>query len=99
MMVVITEHIANSLYGWLSQHLLEVQPNVFMGVVSARVRAHIIQTITRDIKRSLGGATVVTIQSNTLDMATIGCTTYQIHDFDGLKLMVAPTHVPRATTH
>lgn len=94
MMIVIAEQIAPALRGWLATHLLEVQPHVFVGVVSARVRQQIINEVRQHIKPPIGGATIVyadTTATHALEIVTVGQTTYVRHDFDGLPLMMLPT--------
>jgi CRISPR-associated endoribonuclease Cas2 subtype I-E len=94
MMTVITEQITPALRGWLTTHLLEVQPHVFVGVVSARVRQQIINEVRRHIKPPFGGATIVyaaTTTGQALEIITVGQTTYVLEDFDGLPLMMRPT--------
>jgi CRISPR-associated endoribonuclease Cas2 subtype I-E len=88
MMVVVAEHITPVVRGWLAMHLLEVQPLVFVGVVSARVRQHLIADLPRHLANGSGGVTVVWADAGAMQMRTYGHVRYTVCDFDGLPLMV-----------
>lgn len=87
MLILIGERLESGLAGWLSHFLLEVAPQTFVGVVSARVRNEILQVVPR--KLAGGALTVVYTARNEQGyiIKTYGETTYQVEDFDGLTLM------------
>ncbi len=87
MLIIIGERLESGVSGWLSNFLLEVSPQTFVGVVSTRVRTEILQAIPRKLA---GGAITVVYTARTEQgyvVKTYGETTYQVVDFDGLALM------------
>ena len=88
MMVIIAERISPPVRGWLTMHLLEVQPLVFVGVVNARVRQQLAADLQRQLTAGTGAATLVWEESGVIRLRTYGQTSYMVHDFDGLSLMV-----------
>jgi CRISPR-associated endoribonuclease Cas2 subtype I-E len=88
MLLMIGERLPNKLHGYLSQMLLEVQPQTFVGVVSARVREQLIA----EVKRQLGPFGAMTIISSSKNeqgfvVRVFGQTTFTPLDLDGIQVM------------
>jgi len=98
MMVIIAERIAPPVRGWLTMHLLEVQPLVFVGVVNARVRQQLAVDLQRQMTAGVGAATLVWDEAGIIHLRTYGQPSYVVHDFDGLALMVQALLPHRGTT-
>lgn len=88
MMFLIGERLPSKLHGYLSHLLLEVQPQTFVGVVSARVREQILAEITRQIG-PFGAMTVVISGKNEQGFVVrvFGQTTFTPLDLDGIQVM------------
>lgn len=98
MIVLIGERLPAKLSGYMSQMLMEVAPQTYVGVVSARVRMQ----LCGEIRRQLGpfGAMTVIYTSKTPQGYTIeayGDTSYTPVEYDGIHLM-AMRNVPRVDT-
>ena len=92
MMCIIGENLPSKLAGWLSHWLIEVQPQVYVGVVSARVRDQLLQQVRSQLAKG-GGATAVYPTRNEQGMMikTYGVTTQHVVDLDGVLLMAKRT--------
>ena len=95
MLMIIGERLPPKLHGYLSQILLEIAPQTFVGVVSTRVRMQ----LCADMRRQLGplGAATVVYTCNTTQGYTItvyGQTSYVPVECDGLQLMSARRITP-----
>jgi CRISPR-associated endoribonuclease Cas2 subtype I-E len=70
--------------------LSEVQPQLFVGVVSARVRETIVRYLRKEIGLHGGGATLVYAATTAqgFQLICIGDTPFQPIDMDGMVQMV-----------
>ena len=88
MVFMIGERLPSKLHGYLSHTLLEVQPQTCVGVVSARVREQLIDTVRRQIG-PFGAMTIIVSSKNEqgYQITVFGQTTFAPVDFDGIQLM------------
>ena len=91
MVIIVNESLPGSVTGWLSQWCIEVQRNVFIGVMNARVRTEIIDSMRRE-KGTNGAAVCIYPQSGEPGFAIecIGTPSLALASFDGLILPVRP---------
>ena len=91
MTVLVLARAPAGLRGLLSRWFLEVQANVFVGTVSARVRDKLWEKVVAG--HSLGGAVLVYRALNEQGFAirTIGDLNREIVDMDGMLLVRKPT--------
>lgn len=91
MVVMILERVPKSLRGELSRWMLECQPNVFVGNLSARVRDKLWGLACSRLK---GGAGTLICKANNEQGYAItfwGKTTYHPEDYEGLTLIRVPS--------
>lgn len=90
MMAMILEKVPKSLRGELTRWLLEVQPNVFVGNPSARVRDKLFELACAKMKG--GSGTLVHTASNEqgFTIRFWGKTTYHPEECEGLLLIRVP---------
>ena len=90
MVVMILERVPKSLRGELTRWMLECQPNVFVGSVSARVREHLWELACRRMKGGAGTMIFSTNGEQGYQITFWGRPTYHPEDFEGLTLMRIP---------
>lgn len=97
MVVVVVEAGSPSLRGRLTRWLLDIDPGVFVGRVSRRVREHLWEDVQRSTRRR-GSAVVMYVRPGSeqgYGFETVGDPTRLQMDFDGLVLMRRAPVVPR----
>lgn len=97
--VLVSSSVPPGIRGSLNQWYIEVQPGVFVGRVSARIRDYI-WSILEDALTSVEGAYAASITQDPyaeqgFTARTVGTHDYEIRDFDGLQL-VARQHNSRS---
>jgi CRISPR-associated protein Cas2 len=88
--VMVLERVPPSLRGELTRWLVEPHAGVFVGHVNATVRDHL---WGKCIKAKRTGGVLQIWSTNTeqrFDMRTVGDTTREVVDFDGLQLIRKP---------
>lgn len=89
MIVLALSDCPAKLRGDLSKWLVEINTNVYVGTVSARVRERLWERICENVKN--GQATMVYPDANEQKMSfKVHNTSWEIVDFDGVKLMRRP---------
>jgi CRISPR-associated protein Cas2 len=88
--LVILERVPSALRGVLTRWLLEVHPGVFVGTISARVRAGLWRRILGS--RRVGACTMIARASNEqgFTIETVGAGSRAVVDYDGLALLRRP---------
>ena len=96
MTVIIVERAKPGLRGQLTRWMLEVRAGVFVGTLSARVRAKLWALVC---KRNIQGGSVLIYRSPNEQgfiVETFGDTSRSIVDMEGLLLVRRPLEAPRA---
>jgi CRISPR-associated protein Cas2 len=92
---IIGENLPAKLAGWISHWLIEVQPQVYIGVVSARVRDQLLQQVRNQLATGGGATAVYSARTEQgLMIKTYGATTQRVVDLDGVLLMAKRTPLP-----
>jgi CRISPR-associated protein Cas2 len=93
--VIIVECAKPGLRGQLTRWMLEVRAGVFVGTLSARVRAKLWALVCRRIYQ--GGSLLIYRSPNEQGfiVETFGDTSRSIIDMDGLQLVQRPLEAPR----
>lgn len=92
MLVFILQKAKPAIKGKLTQWLVEIQPGVYIGDVSTRVR----EILWEEIKKAMttNSSAIMAHSSNNeqgYKLETIGNTKYNLVDFDGIILTCKPT--------
>ena len=90
MTVIVLERVTIGLRGELSRWMIEIQPGVFVGTLSALVRDLVWDYVTSELRT---GAGVLIYQTNTeqgFKLEMCGKTRRVVRDFDGLQLVTVP---------
>ncbi len=94
MIIMIVSDCPPKVRGDLSKWLFEINTGVYVGKVSSRVREELWQRICENLRH--GQATMVYPDSGEQKMAfRVHNTTWEIADFDGLKLMRRPSSIKK----
>jgi CRISPR-associated endoribonuclease Cas2 subtype I-E len=98
MTVVIVSRVTPALRGALTRWLLEIHPGVFVGTVSARVRARLWAMVQG--RQRLGACTLIASAKNEQGFAieTNGDPRRALRDYDGLQLPAVATERAETTT-
>ena len=90
MVVLLVQSVKPSLRGEITRWMLEVQPGVFVGTMSAMVR----DRLWAKVIRAVGDGGALRIYSSNTEqgfaLEQYGKTRYQLEDFDGLVLVKRP---------
>lgn len=87
MTVIIVSRVTVALRGLLTRWLLEVHPGVFVGTISARVRAELWRLVQG--RKRMGACTLIIRATNEqgFTIESIGDGRRQVRDYDGLQLL------------
>lgn len=98
MTVLIVSRVTPALRGALTRWLLEVHPGVFVGTVSARVRARLWAMVQG--RRRLGACTLISSAKNEqgFAIAANGDPRRALRDYDGLQLLAIAAERAVTTT-
>lgn len=89
MIVIVVTACPEGLRGELTRWLLEITPGVFVGKLSARVRERVWERVTAGVGTGRAAMAWTARTEQGMDFVTHG-DTWDVTDFDGLKLITRP---------